>query len=91
LNKAIAQATAAEEVAFDDLGEGPAVVLIHDHPFDRSMWSAQHRPLASAGFRVIAPDLRGYGEQPAATSGKVTMREPPGDWPAPRQTGAVRG
>jgi hypothetical protein len=29
LSKAIAQATAAEEVAFDDLGEGPAVVLIH--------------------------------------------------------------
>jgi 3-oxoadipate enol-lactonase len=68
-------------LAFDDVGEGPAVVLIHGHPFDRSMWAPQHGPLAEAGFRVIAPDLRGFGAS-AATTGTVTMRDLASDIPA---------
>ena len=63
---------------FDEVGAGPAVVLIHGHPFNRSMWSPQSQPLAAAGFRVITPDLRGYGES-EATAGTVTMRELAGD------------
>ncbi|MGW2226760.1 alpha/beta fold hydrolase [Streptomyces formicae] len=39
----------------------PALVLIHGHPFDRSMWTPQRRAFA-ATHRVITPDLRGYGE-----------------------------
>jgi 3-oxoadipate enol-lactonase len=65
-------------LSFDQHGVGPTVVLIHGHPFDRSMWAPQHRPLENAGFRVVAPDLRGYGES-AATPGKVTMSELAGD------------
>jgi pimeloyl-ACP methyl ester carboxylesterase len=65
-------------LAHEESGEGEAVVLIHGHPFDRSLWLPQLRPLASAGFRVVAPDLRGYGESPA-TPGKVSMRELAGD------------
>jgi 3-oxoadipate enol-lactonase len=61
-------------LAFDDAGEGPVVVLIHGHPFDRSMWSPQHGPLVDAGFRVVAPDLRGYGESPV-TPGTVRMAD----------------
>lgn len=61
------------QLAFDEVGEGPVVVLVHGHPFDRSLWSPQQPPLAEAGFRVIAPDLRGYG-QSAATAGTVSMR-----------------
>jgi pimeloyl-ACP methyl ester carboxylesterase len=51
-------------VGFDD--EGPrssdAVLLIHGHPFNRSMWRPQLSLVVSKGWRVIAPDLRGYGE-----------------------------
>jgi 3-oxoadipate enol-lactonase len=48
-------------VAYDDEGGGDAVVLIHGHPFDRSMWAPQVGALAATGRRVIVPDLRGYG------------------------------
>lgn len=49
-------------LAFDEAGEGPeAVLLVHGHPFDRSMWAPQVPAIASAGWRVLAPDLRGYG------------------------------
>jgi len=49
-------------MGYDDQGEGPALLLVHGHPFDRSMWSPQVREFARAGWRVIAPDLRGFGE-----------------------------
>jgi 3-oxoadipate enol-lactonase len=51
-------------LAHDDVGDGPAVVLLHGHPFDRSMWRGQLRALGGE-FRVVAPDLRGYGLSPA--------------------------
>lgn len=65
--------TSLQLLAFDEEGEGAAVVLVHGHPFDRSMWNPQVAPLRER-FRVIAPDLRGYGESPA-TPGTVTIRE----------------
>lgn len=50
-------------IAFDEAGAGPrTVLLVHGHPFDRSMWRPQLEAVASAGWRVLAPDLRGYGE-----------------------------
>ena len=48
-------------------------MLVHGHPFNRTMWSEQLRAL-SDDFRVIAPDLRGYGESPV-TSDRVSMRQ----------------
>lgn len=50
-------------LSHDDLGEGPAVVLLHGFPLDRSMWRAQIDRLSST-YRVIAPDLPGHGESP---------------------------
>lgn len=56
-----------------ELGDGPPVLLVHGHPFDRSMWRPQLQSLSDR-FRLIAPDLRGYGRSPA-TSGSVSMGE----------------
>lgn len=52
-------------MAYDDVGSGPPVLLIHGFPLCRRMWQPQISPLAAAGFRVIAPDLRGFGESDA--------------------------
>ncbi len=42
-------------------GTGPMVVLLHGFPENWWSWRHQIKPLADAGFRVVAPDLRGYG------------------------------
>jgi pimeloyl-ACP methyl ester carboxylesterase len=47
-----------------DHGEGPVVVLLHGFPDSRVMWRYQIPALVSAGFRVLAPDLRGFGDAP---------------------------
>ncbi len=49
-------------VGYDDAGEGAPLLLVHGHPFDRSMWAPQIAAFAGPSRRVIAPDLRGYGE-----------------------------
>jgi pimeloyl-ACP methyl ester carboxylesterase len=47
----------------DVYGEGErAVVLAHGGRFNRESWEKQARTLASAGFRVLALDFRGYGK-----------------------------
>ena len=43
-------------------GEGPLVVMLHGFPEFWFSWRKQIPALAKAGYRVIAPDLRGYGE-----------------------------
>lgn len=45
-----------------EAGQGPLVVLLHGFPESWWSWRYQLQSLADAGFRVIAPDLRGYGE-----------------------------
>lgn len=57
-------------VGYDDEGGGPPLVLIHGHPFDRTMWAPQVDELTGSGWRVIVPDLRGYG-QSSIVSGTV--------------------
>lgn len=42
-------------------GEGPLVILVHGWPELWYSWRHQIKPLAEAGFRVVAPDVRGYG------------------------------
>ncbi len=66
-------------IAYDDTGTGTGtLLLVHGHPFDRSMWRPQVDYLAGAGWRVIAPDLRGYGEStvvPGTTTLDVFARD----------------
>jgi pimeloyl-ACP methyl ester carboxylesterase len=63
------------EMAYEDAGRGVPVVLLHGFPFDRSLWRDQIEVLA-ATHRVVAPDLRGFGETSApAGDAAVTMEE----------------
>src|ERR1700709_348360 len=43
-----------------EAGDGPLIVLLHGFPEFWYGWRQQIAPLAAAGFRVVAPDLRGY-------------------------------
>jgi pimeloyl-ACP methyl ester carboxylesterase len=43
-----------------EAGDGPLVVLLHGFPEFWYSWRAQIPALAAAGFRVVAPDMRGY-------------------------------
>ncbi|MEU4392710.1 alpha/beta fold hydrolase [Kribbella sp. NPDC023855] len=49
-------------VGYDEAGDGDqALVLVHGHPFNRSMWQPQLERFGRPGLRVVAADLRGYG------------------------------
>lgn len=41
-------------------GAGPLVLLLHGFPDNSSTWEHQFAPLVAAGYRVVAPNLRGY-------------------------------
>ena len=47
---------------FQESGSGKPVVLLHAFPLSRKMWQPQIEALSAAGFHVILPDLRGFGE-----------------------------
>lgn len=69
-------------IGYDDEGAGAPLVLIHGHPFDRSMCAPQVTEFTGSGWRVIAPDLGGYGES-SVTPGTI-------DWSTfARDTAAV--
>ncbi len=42
-------------------GDGPLVIMVHGWPELWYSWRHQIKPIAQAGYRVIAPDVRGYG------------------------------
>jgi pimeloyl-ACP methyl ester carboxylesterase len=48
------------ELHYVEAGDGPLVLLLHGFPEFWYGWRRQIAPLARAGFRVVAPDLRGY-------------------------------
>ncbi len=48
-----------------ELGDGPLVVLLHGFPESWYSWRHQMAPLAAAGYRVVAPAQRGYGQSDA--------------------------
>lgn len=50
-----------DALAYDDEGDGVALVLLHGFPHTRHLWDAQRRALAPL-CRVITPDLRGFGD-----------------------------
>ncbi|TQM06163.1 alpha/beta fold hydrolase [Pseudonocardia kunmingensis] len=56
-------------LAYDDVGpdHGAPLLLVHGHPFDRSMWAPQLRRFGGER-RVLVPDLRGYGASRGAVA-----------------------
>jgi pimeloyl-ACP methyl ester carboxylesterase len=50
------------ELAVQDEGEGTPVLLIHGFPDSSRLWRHVTPQLVAAGHRVIAPDLRGFGD-----------------------------
>jgi pimeloyl-ACP methyl ester carboxylesterase len=45
-----------------EMGSGPLVILVHGWPESWYSWRHQLPALAAAGFRAVAPDMRGYGK-----------------------------
>ncbi|MCA9119595.1 MAG: alpha/beta fold hydrolase [Planctomycetaceae bacterium] len=56
-----------------DVGSGPVLLLVHGFPLDHTMWQAQIDSLCDT-FRVVAPDLRGFGTSTGATQ-TMTMAQ----------------
>jgi len=59
------------QIAYTDTGIRPPILMVHGYPFNRTLWDEQVEALSSR-HRVIAPDLRGFGESDAAP-GTATM------------------
>lgn len=60
-------------LAVHDEGSGPPILFVHGFPLSHSMWRNQLEAFSS-NHRVIAPDLRGFGESDV-TEGTVTMEQ----------------
>ena len=59
------------QMAYTDTGVGRPIVLIHGYPFNRSLWNEQVAALSNS-YRIIVPDLRGFGES-ESSPGPATM------------------
>uniref|UniRef100_A0A672TE19 Bifunctional epoxide hydrolase 2-like n=1 Tax=Sinocyclocheilus grahami TaxID=75366 RepID=A0A672TE19_SINGR len=53
------------KIHYVDLGDGPPVLLCHGFPESWFSWRYQIPALANAGFRVLALDMKGYGDSTA--------------------------
>lgn len=63
------------DLAYCDAGDGsPAVLLVHGHPFNHTMWHPQIDFL-QATHRVVVPDLRGYGKSSLPAGSRETRLE----------------
>jgi 3-oxoadipate enol-lactonase len=57
----------AVTLSVDIRGDGPALLLVHGFPLDRTVW--MHQVATLSGWRRIAPDLRGLGDADAPEGG----------------------
>ena len=61
------------------------MLLLHGWPDDADLWRHQVPALTGAGFRVIAPDLRGFGRL-RAQKGKDNLQAGPAPSPTWRRS-----
>lgn len=59
-------------IAYRDQGTGPAILFIHGHPFNQSMWDPQIAALTWK-YRVITYDIRGYGASEVPADEATTL------------------
>ena len=62
---AVHRARVADDMTLAYLREGAGgypLLLVHGYPETKRIWWRNVRPLAQAGYEVIVPDLRGYGD-----------------------------
>ena len=65
--------SADTEIAYEALGEGPPVVVLHPFPANHELWLPAAQAL-TARYRLILPDLRGHGDS-AVGEGPATMKK----------------
>ena len=65
------------DIAYQVLGSGPPVVLLHPFPVHHEFWLPAAQALASR-YQLILPDLRGHGDS-AVGEGPATMEKHAGD------------
>ncbi|NWJ44423.1 MAG: alpha/beta hydrolase [Chloroflexi bacterium] len=61
------------EMFWVEAGMGEPLLLLHGFPFDHTMWLSQLDYFSKAGWRVLAPDLRGFGKSGIAPGDVNTM------------------
>jgi len=57
-------------IYYESVGEGTPVVLLHGHTLNLTMWDQQVGVLLKAGYRVIRPEMRGYGHSSRQVDGQ---------------------
>lgn len=61
------------ELAYLEEGTGPLVVLLHGYPETARGWKQVQGTLAAAGYRVVAPNMRGYAPSGFARDADYTV------------------
>ena len=62
----------SSELRVLDTGDGPPLLFVHGFPLDHSMWSGQLDDFAR-DYRVLAPDLPGFGQSSPILAPEYTM------------------
>jgi len=65
---------AGEVFGYAEKGQGRPVLFVHGFPLDRTLWDEQLAGLTECG-RLIAPDLRGFGESRAARTANLSIEQ----------------
>jgi pimeloyl-ACP methyl ester carboxylesterase len=65
-------------ISYDVVGSGNALLFVHGHPFNRTMWQPQVQSFR-CHYQAIAPDLRGYGQSGVGSETLITLETMAGD------------
>ena len=62
-------------IAYIDKGQGPVIVLLHGVPTSGWLYRKMIDPLVDAGYRVIAPDMLGFGNSDSPKGYEIYSEE----------------